>query len=421
MGQIAHPGRRNGRATAVLAPLTLVAAVGLVGCGTSLAGAPTALADVVDAQVVHPDGSIVTAVSGLRLHRGDLVRTGPSGRAEMLTRSRAVYVGPESAVQLLDGARQQLRHGDVVVDAEAGPGLLLAVGGLSVQTGGGSAVRAERSVTVRVGALVGSAAVTSDTGRSMVVPALSQVVVGGASLPDSGTPLHLTDDNGEAHAAPALVRDDLALDALAAGIDATGRSTVHAVAAAWHTPLAATPVGVGRSEQVLPVVIAAAGRPKDAQQRYVEAVGLRTGGGSWGVIAHRLDTDSGAVLRALDVFEHGARTGQVGTVPAALAFVSIGVAGTANGSVAATGRTGSGGASGDSTPTPGARPTPSSSPSGPTDTVVGTVTDTIDKVLKVLPTPTPSSLVPGVRLPALPLPTLPGVSPAPVPTPSLPH
>ena len=422
MGQTAHPGRPN-RAVAGRVALTgaaCLASTFLVGCGSSLASSPTTLQDAYSVQVVHPNGAVVTGVSGLRLHNGDVVRTASGGRAELRTRSRVVYLDSDAAVAIVNGARQDLRHGAVVVDAKSGPGLYLQVGDLAVSTPHGAAVRAERAVTVRVGTLVGAASLTTDTGRQMSVPALAQVMAGGVALPDDATPLHLTDDNGEAHAAPALVRDDLALDALAAGIDATGSSTALTVASAWHGDVAAAPAGIARSETVLPIVIAAAGHPDDPQARYRQAVALRSGGGSWGVVAHRLGTDSAAVLAALDAFEHGASTGQVGTVPTALAFIAaVGRSGNTallgsspSGSVAHHGGTGS-------SPTP--KPSPTST--SPVDTVVGKVTDTIDKVLKVLPTPTatPVGVAPAPTQSAAPVVPVPTVSLPALPTPALGH
>src|SRR5438067_3442143 len=405
MGQTAHHGRMRARAGAPLVGVALLASTVVTGCGSSLAAATTTLAGVSDARVVHADGVVVSAVDGLRLHRGDLVRTGPDGRAELRTRGRVVYVGSDASVQVLDGARSDLRHGAVVVDAQHGPGLHLSVAGLNVSARSGTALRAERSVTVRIAALAGGAGILSATGRLLGVGALTQAVVGGDALPDSTdhTPLRLTDDDGEAHAVPSLVRDDLALDSLAAGIDSTGGDTVRVVTAAWHAPIAALPSGVARSEQVLPVVIAAASGG-DTSAHYDEAVLLRTDGASWGVVAHRLGTTAAAVLGALQAFERGAATGQVGTVPAALAFL----AGVTGGSDA-----GHGGAGGTSSPggagsVSGARPSPS--PTGSADPIGST----IDKVLKLLPTPlptataTPTSQLP-VQLTPVPVPSVPAL------------
>ena len=403
MGQIAHPGR-----AALLPALALVTATVVTGCGTPLSAATTTLAGVIDVTVVHPDGAVVAGVNGLRLHRGDVVRTGRSGRAELRTRGRVVYEGSDAAVRMIDGASAELRHGAVVVDAQHGPGLALSVAGLRVGTSSGTALRAERSVTVRIAALAGDASVDSSTGRHLDVGSLSQVIVGGDALPDStaDSPLRLTDDDGEAHTVPSLVRDDLALDTLASGIDNTGSSTVRVVTAAWHSGLDPLPAGVADSEQVLPVVIAAASGG-DTSAHYSTAVQLRRDGASWGVVAHRLHTTSAAVLAALQAFEKGAATGQVGTVPAALAFLS------GDGSTGATHHGGGGSKPGGTSSSPGAHPSPS--PSGSPDAVGGT----IDRVLKLLPTPLPTST--STSTPPLPVPSLPSlpvgslVTPAPAP------
>ena len=167
MGQTARnrvkPTSRSSRAGAVALACGLLVAGTVTGCGSPLSAATTTLHGVVDATVVHANGAVITAVNGLRLHRGDVVRTGPHGRAELQARGRVIYEGSDAALQMLDGARADLRHGAVVVDAQKGPGLSMSLAGLEVSTGSGSAVRAERSVTVRLGALAGSVGVDSQT------------------------------------------------------------------------------------------------------------------------------------------------------------------------------------------------------------------------------------------------------------------
>src|SRR3954453_15166830 len=329
MGQTARnrvkPTSRSSRAGAVALACGLLVAGTVTGCGSPLSAATTTLHGVVDASVVHANGAVITAVNGLRLHLGEVVRTGPHGRAELTARGRVINEGSDAALQTIDGASVDLRHGAVVVDAQHGPGLSMSLAGLQVSTGSGSAVRAERSVTVRLGGLAGSVAVDSQTGRHLQITPLSQAIVGGDALPDSTTdsPLGLTGDDGEHNAVPPLIRDDLALGSLADGIYSTGDSTVRLVTAAWHSGLEALPTGVARSEQILPVVIAAAAGG-DAKSAYDTAVALRRHGASWGVVAHRLHTTSAAVLTALSAFEKGAATGQVGTVTAALDFLSGG-------------------------------------------------------------------------------------------------
>src|SRR4051795_11732667 len=108
MGQTARnrakPTSRSSRAGAVALACGLLAGT-VTGCGSPLSAATTTLHGVVDASVVHANGVVVAAVEGLRLRRGDVVRTGPQGRAELRTRGRVVYEGSAAAVQMIDGAR----------------------------------------------------------------------------------------------------------------------------------------------------------------------------------------------------------------------------------------------------------------------------------------------------------------------------
>src|SRR4051794_35300100 len=177
---------RRSRPGAVALACGLLVAGAVTGCGAPLSAATTTLHGLTDASVVHADGVVVAAVEGLRLHRGDVVRTGPQGRAELRTRGRVVYEGSDAAVQMLDGARADLRHGAVVVDAQHGPGLTMSVAGLQVSTGSGSAVRAERSVTGPLRALAGSVGGDSPTRRPLHIPSLAPATVGRGAVP--GTP-----------------------------------------------------------------------------------------------------------------------------------------------------------------------------------------------------------------------------------------
>lgn len=423
MGQTVHPGHRTGWTAVAAAAATLGGSLLLTGCSSSVAEATTTLENPAAVTVVHPDGAAVPGVDGLRLHTGDVVRTGSTGRAELVTRSRTVYVGSAAGVQVVDGARQVLRSGAVVVDAQHGPGLDMSVASLTVTTPEGAAVRAERSVTVRIGTLAGTADITSSTGRQVTVPALHQTIVGGDALPDSSTPLRLTDDAGEASAVPDLVRDDRTLTGLARGIDSTGRATVRAVDASWSGPLSAPP-GTGRSERLLPAVIASAGPSADALQRYHSAVRFRTDGGSWGVIAALLGVRADGVVAALADFERGRPVGHVGSVREILAgFAAPGTGRGGNGPAGPGGgggdNPGSNGGDGGNDNGGGNGGTPSPTPSPTSGGLVGTVTDTVNDVISIVPTPSPTRTasvpgpLPSVSVPTVPVPgvTLPGLSP----------
>jgi hypothetical protein len=403
MGQSAHPGR----AYALIAAAALVVATTVTGCSSSLASATTVLTGVVSTTVVHSDGTTATGVSGLRLRPGDLVRTGPGGRAELVTRTRHVYLGSDASLQVIDGENQQLRHGALVVDAQHGSGLGLRVAGLDVTTPDGSALRAERSVTTRLGALAGSSHVVSSTGRSLELPPLRQAVIGGDALPDTTTPLRLTDDDGEAHAVPELVHDDEALNGLARGIDGTGAATATVVTAAWHRPLTRTPAGVGRSERVLPVVIATAGPSADVTRRYHSAVALRSAGGSWGVVAHLLGVGAARVVEELALLEKTEKPGSIGDARQVLAAIARASGSTGGGSQGSGGgSTGNGGGGGAGFGGGGgSNPTPSPTPSAGQD-LVDTVDQTVGQVLSLVPTPTssPTGLLPSSLTSPLPLP-----------------
>ena len=399
MGQSAHPGR----AVAPLAAAALAIATTVTGCSSSLASATTVLGGVVSVTVVHKDGSTAAGVNGLRLRPGDLVRTGPGGRAELVTRDRQVFLGSDASLQVIDGRNQQLRHGAVVVDAQHGSGLNLQVAGLEVTAPAGAALRAERSVTVRLGALAGSSHVVSATGRSLELAALQQAVIGGDALPDASTPLRLTDDDGEAHAVPALVHDDEALNGLARGIDGTGASTATVVTAAWHAPLARTPAGVDRSERVLPVVIATAGAASQATRRYHAAVALRRAGGSWGVVAHLLGVDAARVVDELAVLERTQKPGSIGNAQQVLAAIARASGGRTTSS--SSGGGGGGSSSGGGGTGGGGNPSPTPSPTG-SQQPLDTVGQTVGQVISLIPTPTssPTALIPTDLTSPLPLP-----------------
>ena len=414
MGQTVHPGRRA-RGVALLAAGSLAATPFVAGCSGSVASAPTTLRGLVAATVVHTDGSTRPGINGLRLRPGDVVRTGGGGRAELVTRDRVVYVGSTAAVQVVDGEHQVLRRGAVVADAQRGPDLDLAVASLDVTVSAGSATRAERSVTSRIAALAGPTDVRSSAGRRLTIDSLHQALVGGDALPDVTTPLRLTDDDGEAHAVPDLVRDDETLNGLAHGIDSTGPATARVITASAELGALSAPAGVGRSDRLLPAVIAATGSSSGAEQRYSRAVSYRKAGGSWGVIAHLLGVAARGVVATLAAFERTQPPGRIGSVAAVLASAGLGAGrtgiGSGNGETNSSPRShGHGSDEGGDSQGGGPSSSPTPSPSGPVGTVLGTVDDTVGEVLSLLPKPTPTPTpTRTATTPKLPLP-LPSVS-----------
>lgn len=368
-----------------------------------LSRAVTSVAAASDAQIVHPDGRIAPATAGMPVRAGDVLQTGNTGSADLRTRSRDVYVGPNAAVFVRNGAEQQLRTGTVVVDAQRGPGLRLDVAGDRVAIPSGAATEAARSVTVRVGALAGTAVLTAATGRHLTIRPLSQAVVTGDALPTATTVLQLTDSPAEARAVPGLVHDDRALQTLAAGIDATAPATAAAVDAAWGGTLAPRPVGAPRSEAVLPVVIAdATSVGGTAQQRYDRVVTWRRAGGSWGVVLHLLDGRTERVLATFAALSRANPAGPGGTAavaagPGAAAGAPAGPAGAAavthpSRAGGSTGHPGSGPSPHPTRAPGGGSPTPAPTPtkSGLVGSLVSTAGHVIGGVVSLLPIPSHS-------------------------------
>jgi hypothetical protein len=395
-------GRTGQQALALGAAAVIVAAAGaavVVLRGPSpVANAATVLSHVRDAQLVTARGVATPAHSGQRVPDGDVVRTGRAGAAQLSTRGRVVYVGPSAAVAVLDGAHQQLRTGNAVIDAQQGPGVTVSLAGDELSVPDGSVTEATRSVAVSVGSLAGPSRISSAAGRRLSVPALNQTVFSGDALPAATTPLQLSDDAAESQAVPGLVSDDLQLKTLARGINSSGTATARVVEAAWSGTTSPAAAAMPRSDGVLPIVIADATRAAGgtAQQRYDHVVSWRRQGGSWGVVVELLSAHAGAVESTLVSLQRRQPAGQLGNVDVqALAVANP--AGTAStqthgGSTSPPGTSPPGSPSGGRHGKGGSGPTPSPSPTqGAVTKVVGTVKGVVSTVVGLVPTPKPSS------------------------------
>ncbi|HVA60818.1 MAG TPA: hypothetical protein VNG13_09840 [Mycobacteriales bacterium] len=390
MGQSRHAGPRTTRFTLA----GLLAGAALTSCATPARDLPTRLAHVSATRILDRAGHVSAAFTGELLSPGDAVETGPGGAAILATGGRQVWLGPDAELSVLDGADQLLDHGTVLVDGRAGPTLDVGVGDLHVVTGTGSGVRVERSYAIRIGVLVGSATVTSGSGREVTVPALHQITAPGLTLPAVPPfPLQLTDDAAERTVAPQLVADDLLLGQEAQAIDAGGTGTGVETAAGRLLPVGfVTVVPSQASETVLPLLVAetAATGAGGLAQRYAAALVLRSDNGSWGVIAHLFGTTAlraGAALQAL------LGTAGVSTVSAAQGPLAVPGSGPAPGapSVRPSGVRGgppppSPSPSSSSGPGPASSPHPSPSPTGSVNQLITTVTG----LLPALPTPAPT-------------------------------
>jgi hypothetical protein len=364
-------------ATAVLAAGSMLAALGLSACGPDIAKAHTVLRAARAATVDFPNGSTRPATVGMTVPNGATVRTAAGGSASLVAAGRSVLLGSATAVTVLDGGREQLRQGLVMVDARRSPGLSLAAGPATVQTPRGGLARVERGVLLRAASFRGTLSVRAAGRRAKAdVPRLKQVQVPDGGVPGRVTPLALTRDGWERRYALDLVTADIDLTGLADGLDrdAASRSAVlQVLPASFATPVA----GQSASDTALAYVVAKAARSR-SRSIYDDVRDWRADGGSWGVVAALAGADVGAVSAALDSILNPAGTPAVALGSAALPGPSVGGGG---GSPAPAPSAGPSRRPGGR---PSARPSPAPS-SDPVNDVVTTVTG-------LLPTPPPSPI-----------------------------
>lgn len=400
VGQIGHsPGRRATSSVAVLAAGSLLAAVGLAACGTDVAKADTVLRAVRATTVQLADGSTRPADDGMTVPKGATVTTAPGGSASLVTAGRVVLLGSDTAVAVLDGRREQLRRGLVMIDAREAGDLELDAGAGTVTAKRGAITRVERDALLRVASFRRGVTVRAAGRRATVgVPELRQVQVPYGGLPGRVTALGLTRDSWERRYALDLVTTDVDLTGLADGLDrnAETNSAVSRALPATFRDDAGLADGERRSDRTLGYLLAgAARRGGDAEQRYGQVRRLRAEGGSWGVVAAIVDADVPAVSAALD--ELLAPSEPVLAVEPGTGPIDVGSVFGEPGQPTTTTTTPDGpGGSPAPGPTSGPRPTskPSPSPSGSPDPVEEVVTT----IASLLPTPPPSA-PPGLPLP----------------------
>lgn len=382
----------------------LLASFALSGCGDQ-PPAQTRVVAARDAVVVNADGSTSTAAAGRVLHAGEAIRTLLGGAAILDTRGREAYLGGDSLYYLPAVDRVELRRGALIVDGRRGPALRLRLDTVEVSARPGAIVRLERTAAVRVGVFAGSATLAADGDGSLVVPRYRQALMVGQRLPARATALVLTaGDPVERLVAPDLVADNEALQRTAAALDsgAEGRAiiTVAArsgwVAQAAYTPASGpTPTSTPTSELALPVAIARAAAGSDIQAVAAavrQARELRSESGSWGVVARIVGTTSSAVSGVIDTllgpgFGTGPITGPTASDPTGPIITLPG----------GPSPTPSPPASGGPTPRPSKSPRPTATPT-PTATP-GPVDEVKDIVGKLVPSATPSALLPALPLP----------------------
>jgi hypothetical protein len=374
--------------TGCLAVLT-AAVVTLVARTGDPATADTYLLDAVNAAVVLPDGSSVTAAAGMLVPLGGTVRTGtcgptesprPCGAARLRTADRDVYLGADSALRVVDGVQQALDKGLVMVDSRRGPRLSLTTRGGVLAVSDGALVRAELGpLLMRVGTFTGEASLAA-VGRRVTteVPALHQIRAPYVGLPGPATALSLTGDSWEQRLAEPLVAADRDLVRLAAALAGpTGRTVLTVAPAALRTTVTGTgPVVLGElGESALAVAVAQAGR-NDASPtaRLAQVRELRAEGGSWGVVAAIVQARVSAVSSVLDVWlaDPGETVPPVDAVPGPDLGGIFGTPQPLQPTPAPTARPTRTGTS--PSPSASATPKPSASPTTPADDLITTLT-----------------------------------------------
>lgn len=417
-GTVGQNGRRL-RASALTAVATAggLLAVGLVSCGRDAAGADTVLRDARAVSLVLADGTARAAQDGMTVPRGATVTTAASGSGSLVTAGRSVLLGPRTAVTVVDGARERLRQGSVMVDARKAPALWLDAGAATVSTPRGGLSRVERGPLLRVGSFRGTAAVrASDRKAQAQVRELFQVQVPYGGLPGRVTALALTRDTWERRYALDLVTADVDLTELAAGLDrdpVAGGAVVAAVPASFSTSTPAL-AGESRGEQALGFVLARSARRIGGERAYTQVRQWRQSGGSWGVVAALAGADVATVSATLDALlgtaggpaAAAARPGPVDLGALLGAAVSPSAAGRAVPDPAAVAPA-AGARPGRPVTRPSPRPTPAGSPQSSSPPLV-------DTVVGLLPTASPAPIPPPSPAPVLQLPPLLPVLPKPV-------
>lgn len=406
----ARPGTAWVAAVSVLLAAVLLSAVGVAALRSDTASADTVLQRGADAQLVLADGTSRRAVEGQTVPNGATVRAGRTG-AVLTTRGREVHLGGDTDVTVLDGVRQVLARGFVMVNADDAPGLDVRTAAATVSAADDSLVRVDVGPLTRIGVLRGDAARVRPANRraTTTIPTYFQVQVRTGGLPGAASPFVLTpDDAYEMQLAQDLVRADADLTALASRLDAGGDAgSVVLAALRREVPVDPTlAAGAPGSEGAVGYLLARA-TPGDAPlaERYADVRALRSDGGSWGIVAAIVRARVDAVAVALNALLEPAATPVLATGPldpAAILALIGGQPAPAPGNPAD--EPGEPGEQDPERPRPTSSPTPSPTPgpgTGPVSPVTDVVEEVVDTVLDIVGTPTPAPApVGGGRVPS---------------------
>lgn len=280
-------------ALGALSVAVLASAVGVAAFRTDPAGVETVLQRGEDATLVLGDGTRRPAVEGEPVLSGTTVLAGRAG-AVLATAEREVHLYPSTVVTVVDGVRQVLRSGSVLVDASDAAGLGLDTPGAAVTTREGSLVRVDGGPLTRVGVLRTERATEPGAsvralGRAAPtdVAQYYQVQVATGGLPGATSPLLLSGDDYELSLARDLVLSDRMLNQIRRTL-VTNTVEGGVVLAALNSSVpdvALVAAAAPDTERALGYLIATATSGGSEADRFVRVRGLRSAGGSWGVVA----------------------------------------------------------------------------------------------------------------------------------------
>ncbi|MCW2665259.1 MAG: hypothetical protein JWN57_221, partial [Frankiales bacterium] len=296
----AHPAVA---AVAVACAGVLLAGVAVSARGQAPEDVPTVLGRTAAGTTVQAPGEPPrVARKGARVPDGATVRTPADGVTVLRTGDRQVHLAGATHVTVLDGTRQALDAGSLLVDTDDGPRVRVAAAGADVRVLEASVVRLDRGAVLRVASYAGTPVLRS-AGRSRragVAP-LHQVQVPDGALPGRVTPLALTGgDRWERERIPRVVDADVQLSGLVTSLDdpELGARAAAFVPAAFRSVLTDADSSLGPGARAMTFAIAQASG--DPAATYRQVLDGRELGGSWGVLSALVEADKADVLGFFD-------------------------------------------------------------------------------------------------------------------------
>ncbi|HVU74477.1 MAG TPA: hypothetical protein VHE83_16040 [Mycobacteriales bacterium] len=229
------------------------------------------------------------AVKGDHLRVGDALVTDATGQARLDVPGGELVLGPSTAVRVVGPRLTELLRGTAGLRLHHGAALSLQTGTVTASvSAAGAGVRVARDYRVTAAALAGGASLSGVDGGHLDLPALTEADVPGIELPSSAIPVQELDHDPsgvDAVLAPDLVRSDVALDRLAAQVDAD--TVAHTALHPASFEATTLPSSVAHPSEI--ALTRAMGQATGGDVAARRAVELRAAGAAWGVVAAELD------------------------------------------------------------------------------------------------------------------------------------